>query len=87
MYNSSITHQINHSLVFIDSGADQSYPIENSEEGELWDQGNIQLASPLTSQCCNTLVIEHKNELYCSGCGQNLETHEPSTEVTNLITH
>lgn len=84
MYN--LNHQINHSLVFIDSAADPQFPISKTDE-QLWDQGNIQLATPLVSECCNAMVIDHKQELYCSACGQELTTGKTDAEVTNLITH
>lgn len=71
-------------LIFIDTGADPLYPVEDRDG--LWSQGDVQLNMPI-STCCSSLVIEHNNELYCTCCGENLLTHKQDEQLTNLITN
>lgn len=80
-----LSRQINNSLVFMDTGADPLYPIEDRDG--LWSQGDVQLATIPLSPCCSALVIEHHNDLYCTCCSVNLATGIQDEEIINYVTN
>lgn len=71
-------------ILHLDTGADGNYPIDGDSD-ELWDQSNVQLALPMVSSCCQSLVIEYLGHGYCSNCAKSTEDSRVNKRVAALI--